>query len=247
MKVEKLTIIIPAFNEDKTIIEILERLKMVELQQDIEKEIIIIDDCSTDQTQALSQNYIAQNPGQNIRLIVNDRNLGKGAAIREALSYVTGDYMVIQDADLELDPEEINALLVPVLRAGADMVNGSRYMGGNPRRMLFFWHTMANKMITFLSNIFSGFYLTDMVSCYKLFRTDIIRHLNLSENRFGFETEFIAKISKIPGLKIYEVGISYYGRNFEDGKKLGFMDFFRIIYCIVKYNLFTSKSKIYKK
>jgi glycosyltransferase involved in cell wall biosynthesis len=217
----------------------------VELVNDIQKEIIVIDDCSRDKTGILSRQFIESRKNENLIFFEQPRNMGKGAAIREGIRLASGDYIIIQDADLEYDPDEFNDLLIPVLQADADVVNGSRYMGSNPRRILFFGHTIANRTITFLSNLFSNIYLSDMASCYKLFRADIAKKIRFRENRFGFETEFIAKISKIPRLKVYEVGISYYGRSYEEGKKLGWKDAFRIIYCIIKYNVFTSYRNIY--
>lgn len=236
--IKKLSIIIPAYNEEKTIIDILTRVKRVDLG-DVKKEIIVIDDCSQDKTRDLVNQFINDNNDDNIRLVLQEKNKGKGAALHRGFAEATGDYLIIQDADLEYDPTEYNDLLVPVNKANADVVYGSRFMGSNPHRILFFWHSIGNKFLTFLSNMFTNLNLSDMETCYKLFRTDIIQNIKLKENRFGFEPEVTAKISRIPKIKIYEVGISYYGRTYEEGKKINWKDGFRAIYCILKYNLFS--------
>jgi glycosyltransferase involved in cell wall biosynthesis len=233
----KLSIIIPAFNEGFTIHEILNKIKKVNLLNDIEKEIIIINDCSTDNTKDAIDNYIINNAEMQIVYFEHQINLGKGAALRKGIELASGDFLVIQDADLEYDPQEYNLLLKPILDGFADVVYGSRFMGGKPHRILFFWHSIGNKFLTFLSNMLTDLNLTDMETCYKMFRSEIVKSINLKENRFGFEPEVTAKIAKIKKIRIYEVGISYYGRTFEEGKKIGWKDGFRAIYCILKYKI----------
>lgn len=237
----KLSIIIPAYNEGPTIHFILDKLQKVNLLNNIEKEIIIVNDCSKDNTEVAIKNYIAQNPSLNIQYFKHEVNKGKGAALHTGIQKATGKYLIIQDADLEYDPEEYNLLLKPVLDGFADVVYGSRFMGGNPHRILFFWHTLGNKFLTFLSNMFTNLNLTDMETCYKMFDTKIIQSIHLQEKRFGFEPEITAKISRVSKIRIYEVGISYYGRTYEEGKKIGWKDGFRAIYCILKYGLFKMK------
>ena len=236
---QKLSIIIPAYNEEKTIHFILDKVKAVRLINDIQKEIIITNDCSSDDTEGAIKTYMKVNPGLDIRYLKHEINQGKGAALHTGIKHATGDYLIIQDADLEYDPEEYNILLQPIVDDFADVVYGSRFMGGKPHRILFYWHSRGNKWLTGLSNMFTNLNLTDMETCYKLFRTPIIQNLNLIEKRFGFEPEVTAKISRVRGVRIYEVGISYYGRTYEEGKKIGWRDGFRAIYCIVKYNFFS--------
>ncbi len=233
----KLSIVIPAFNESKTIHLILNKIKQVELIQNIEKEIIIVNDCSSDNTEESIQNYINSNKDINIQYFKHQKNKGKGAALHTGILKATGDFLIIQDADLEYDPNEYNKLLKPLLDGFADVVYGSRFMGGNPHRVLFFWHTIGNKFLTFVSNFFTNLNLTDMETCYKLFKTEIIQNIKLKENRFGFEPEITAKISRNKDIRIYEVGISYYGRTYLEGKKIGWKDGFRALYCIIKYGL----------
>ncbi len=239
MSIQKLSIIIPAFNEAKTLRLILDKIKAVELQKGISKEIVIINDCSTDNTLEIINIYIEENPELNILFHSQAINSGKGAAINKAITMCTGDFVVFQDADLEYDPEEYNLLLKPVLKADADVVYGSRFVGSQPHRILFFWHSLGNKILTFVSNAMTNLNLTDMETCYKLVRTSILKNITIKENRFGIEPEITAKLARIPKIKIYEVGISYYGRTYEEGKKIGWKDGFRAIYCIFKYRFFT--------
>lgn len=241
MKIKKLSIVIPAYNEGRTIHLILDKLKAVILDDAIEKEVIIVNDCSKDNTEEAISNYINLNTELNIQYFKHEVNKGKGAALHTGIQKASGEYLIIQDADLEYDPEEYNLLLKPVLNGFADVVYGSRFMGGNPHRVLFFWHTIGNKFLTFLSNMFTNLNLTDMETCYKLFNTQVIQSIALQEKRFGFEPEITAKISRIPKIRIYEVGISYYGRTYEEGKKIGWKDGFRAIYCILKYGLLKIK------
>jgi glycosyltransferase involved in cell wall biosynthesis len=236
-----LSIIIPAYNEGRTIHLILDRVKEVTLINGISKELIVVNDCSTDNTEEVLLRYIAENPQLNMQYFKHEVNKGKGAAIHTGITRATGQFLVIQDADLEYDPEEFNVLLKPVMRGSADIVFGSRFLGGNPHRILFFWHSIGNKFLTMLSNMFTNLNLTDMETCYKLCKTSIIQSIQLNEKRFGFEPEITAKLARIPEIRIYEVGISYYGRTYKEGKKINWKDGIRAIYCILKYNLFTKK------
>lgn len=232
-----LSIIIPAYNEGKTIHLILNKIKEVELINGIQKEIVIVNDCSKDDTEQAILNYIENNKELNIQYYKHEVNKGKGAAIRTGIQSAKGDFIIIQDADLEYDPREYNILLRPIIEGFADVVYGSRFMGGKPHRILFFWHTIGNKFLTFVSNMFTDLNLTDMETCYKLFKSEIIKNIELKENRFGFEPEVTCKIARIPNIRIYEVGISYYGRTYAEGKKINWKDGFRALYCILKYGL----------
>lgn len=234
-----LSIVIPVYNEGPTIHLILNRIKEVELPAGLQKEIIIVNDCSSDNTEQVLQQYMTSNPDMQLRYFQHEINQGKGAALHTGIRKATGDYVIIQDADLEYDPEEYRLLLKPVLKGFADVVYGSRFMGGKPHRILFFWHSIGNKWLTMASNACTNLNLTDMETCYKLFRRDIIQSLVLEEKRFGFEPEVTAKVAKIANVRIYEVGISYYGRTYAEGKKIGWRDGVRAIYCILKYGLFS--------
>jgi glycosyltransferase involved in cell wall biosynthesis len=232
---QKLSIVIPAYNEGRTIHFILNKIKQVQLVGGMEKEVIVVDDCSKDNTLESLARWREENPDLTIEVHSHPVNKGKGAALRTGIQQASGDYIIIQDADLEYDPREYNILLTPLVEDFADVVYGSRFAGGRPHRILFFWHTIGNKFLTTLSNMLNNLNLTDMETCYKVFRAPIVKGIELKENRFGFEPEVTAKISKIKGVRIYEVGISYYGRTYEEGKKIGWRDGFRAIYCIIKY------------
>ena len=238
MSIEKLSILIPAYNEKATIIELLNKVINVDLIDEIQKEIIIIDDCSLDNTRKIVKQFISENPEKNIYLIEQAVNQGKGAALHCGIKEASGDAIIIQDADLEYDPEDYNILLKPLVNGVADVVYGSRFMGGKPHRILFFWHSLGNKFLTYLSNMFTNLNLTDMETCYKLFRADVLKKIDLREKKFGFEPEVTAKVSRIPQIRIYEVGISYYGRVYEEGKKINASDGLHAIWCVLKYNIF---------
>jgi glycosyltransferase involved in cell wall biosynthesis len=238
MRINTLSIIIPAYNEGNTIHQILDKIREVNLSSDIAREVIIVNDCSTDHTETSVKKYMAEWPVLKIIYLEHEVNKGKGAAIHTGIAKATGEFTVIQDADLEYDPNEYNDLLKPVIGGFADVVYGSRFMGGSPHRVLFFWHTIGNKFLTAFCNMFSNLNLTDMETCYKLFNTTMLQSLQLKEKRFGFEPEVTIKISRIPKIRIYEVGISYYGRTYDEGKKIGWKDGFRALFCIIKYGIF---------
>lgn len=241
MIITKLSIIIPTYNEEGTILSLLDKVKNVVLINDITKDIIIVNDCSTDDTDKVIESYIKLNPSLDIKYYKQKTNQGKGAALHTGIKHASGEYLIIQDADLEYDPEEYNDMLKPVVKGFADVVYGSRFIGDNPHRVLYYWHSIGNKFLTSFSNLFSNLNLTDMETCYKLFNTKIIQSISLKEKRFGFEPEVTAKVARIPNVRFYEVGISYYGRTYVDGKKIGWKDGFRAIYCILKYGLLRFK------
>lgn len=227
----KLSIVIPCFNEQDTIVSLIQAVAASPVQN---KEIIVVDDCSTDDTRRILEQEIAPHVSA---VIYHKRNQGKGAALRSGIAAATGDVVIIQDADLEYDPQEYPLLLEPFLQNKADVVYGSRFMGGRPHRVVYYWHSAGNWILTTMSNMLSNINLTDMETCFKAFRREIIQSIRIEENRFGFEPEITAKIAKM-GCRIYEVGISYYGRTYAEGKKIGWKDGIRAVYCIIKYNLF---------
>jgi glycosyltransferase involved in cell wall biosynthesis len=239
MQKATLSIIIPAYNESNTITQVLDKITGVKLPDNVDKEIIIVDDCSTDPTMTIVGDYIQHSGCNYIRYMRNEKNSGKGFGIRRGIQAATGDFVIIQDADLEYDPRDYNKLLEPALEGVADVVYGSRLMSSAPRRILFFWHSIGNHFLTFLCNVFSNLNLTDMETGYKLFRRQVISSVPLRENRFGFEPEVTIKIARIPGIRIFEVGISYYGRTYAEGKKITAVDGFRAIWCILKYSMFS--------
>ena len=227
----KLSIVIPCFNEEKTITQIIDKILN---KVNLDKEIIVIDDCSTDKTRSILQNELKS---KIYKLIINDQNYGKGYSIKEGIKVAQGEILIIQDADLEYDPGDYNRLIKPIISNVADVVYGSRFVGSEEKRILYFWHMVGNKLLTILSNMFTNLNLTDMEVGYKVFKTDIIKNIDLKEKRFGFEPEITAKISK-KDLRIYEVGINYYGRKYSEGKKITWKDGFSAIRCILYYNLF---------
>ncbi|MDI7211932.1 glycosyltransferase family 2 protein [Leptospira santarosai] len=229
----KVSIVIPCYNEKNTIRNILETVKKIPIKN---KEIILVDDCSKDGTRDLLKTPALKKLTDQI--IFHEINYGKGAALRTGFKAATGDIVIVQDADLEYDPFEIPEVIGPIHKGKADVVFGSRFLGGGPHRVVYYWHRLGNMVLTTLSNMFTNINLTDMETCYKAFRREIIQSIDIKENRFGFEPEITAKISKIPNIRIFEVGISYYGRTYAEGKKIGWKDGFRAIYCILRYNLF---------
>ncbi len=226
----KLSIIIPCYNEQNTIESIIDIVYLVDCG--MEKEIIIVDDYSTDST----RDKLESIKDKVYKIILHEKNMGKGAALRTGIEHATGDFVIIQDADLEYDPNEYIKVLKPLIDGKADVVYGSRFAGGQAHRVVYFWHFIGNKFLTMCSNIFTNLNLTDMETCYKVFKREIIQSIKIEENRFGFEPEITAKISKIKGISIYEVGISYYGRTYAEGKKIGWKDGFRALWCILKYS-----------
>jgi glycosyltransferase involved in cell wall biosynthesis len=239
MEVKKLSVLVPAYNEEQTIEKILTTLLSVKLTDNIAMEIVVVNDCSNDATAQKLESFLAANPYSGITILHHETNMGKGAALHTAIRHASGDFIVVQDADLEYDPQEFNILLGPVLHANADVVYGSRFVGGKAHRILFFWHSFGNSILTFISNMFSNLNLTDMETCYKLIRADVLKSITLREKRFGFEPEVTQKLAKIKNLKIFEVGISYYGRTYAEGKKINWKDGFRALYCIIRYSLFS--------
>jgi glycosyltransferase involved in cell wall biosynthesis len=239
MSIRTLSILVPCYNEANLIAAVLS--KIISVDCGLQKEIIVVNDCSTDDTAKAVDAFIAANPGSGIKQLHHERNRGKGTCIRTALKEATGEVVIIQDADLEYDPQEYRKMLKPIQDGFADVVYGSRFRGSEAHRVLFFMHTIGNKQLTFLSNVFTGLNLSDMETGYKMFKTEILRSIRLKEKRFGFEPEVTAKISHIKNISIYEVGISYYGRTNKEGKKIRWKDGFRAIYCIFKYNIFSRK------
>ena len=236
---QTLSILIPVFNDARTVRKLLDRVSSVPFINGVKTQLVVVNDCSTDTTDPEVRGFIADHPKLDVVYRQHSKNQGKGAALHTALEAFTGDFAVVQDADLEYDPHEINVLLKPVLDGHADVVYGSRFMGAHPHRVLYFWHTVGNRVLTTLSNAFTNLNLTDMETCYKLWTRDVIKQVapHLKEKRFGFEPEVTARVAKLPGVRIYEVGISYFGRSYEEGKKINWKDGVSAVRCIVKYGL----------
>lgn len=235
---QTLSIVIPVYNEERTVHLILDKVKNVQLVGNLDKQLIIVNDCSSDDTRGAINRYMQANPQLNIQYFEHATNQGKGAALHTGIRHASGDFLIIQDADLEYNPVEYNVLLPPMLEGRADVVYGSRFREEAMQRTLFHWHSFGNRFLTLLSNFFSGVWLTDMETCYKLFRTDLIQSYKLHEKKFGFEPEVTAKIAATAGVRILETSISYERRSYGEGKKINYKDGFRAIYCILRYNLF---------
>ena len=236
---KKISIIIPCYNEEKLVTTVLENVLQTKLDFNLEKQVIIVNDGSTDNSAKVIDQFCEKNSF--VVAVHQSKNSGKGAAIRSALPKIEGDIVIIQDSDFEYDPRDYNKMIQPMLDGHADVVYGSRFIGAGPHRVLFFFHTMGNKFLTFLSNLFTGLNLTDMETGYKMFKADVLKQVTLKEDRFGFEPEVTAKVSRIKNIRFYEVGIAYYGRTYSDGKKIKWTDGFYAIWCILKYNIFSRK------
>jgi glycosyltransferase involved in cell wall biosynthesis len=228
-----LSIVIPCYNEKRTIVPLLDRVLAAHLPENVGREVIVVDDCSTDGTHDTLKNF----SDRRVSVLRHEKNLGKGAALRTGFAHATGDVVVVQDADLEYNPDEYGKLLKPILDGRADVVYGSRFMTTDERRILYYFHYVGNRFLTFASNVFTNMNLSDMETCYKMFKSDVLEKITIRENRFGFEPEITAKVARLK-CRVYEVGISYSGRTYEDGKKIGLRDGIRALWCIVKYNVF---------